>query len=72
MSDGNNRIPILFQFLLDVLCATHSLFRCNVEHDKHLTIISGWRMKKKKLFSTEISDKVSSAHHENLENNFFL
>ena len=46
VSDGNNRILILFQFLLDVLCATYSLFRCNVEHDKHLTIISGWRMKK--------------------------
>ena len=46
VSDGNNRILILFQFLLDILCATYSLFQCNVEHDKHLTIISGWRMKK--------------------------
>ena len=50
LSDGYNRIPILIQFLLDVHCTTHSLFWSTIEDEKHLTIISRWRVKKTKVF----------------------
>ena len=49
VSDGYNRIPILIQFLLDVHCTTHSLFWSTIEDEKHLTIISRWRVKKPKF-----------------------
>ena len=69
VSDGYNRIPILIQFLLDVNCATHSLFWSTKEDEKHLTIISRWRVKKPKFFLYHIR---WSAQHENLQENFFL
>ena len=59
VSDGYNRIPILIQFLLDVHCTTHSLFWSTIEDEKHLTIISRWRVKKTKVFP--ISHKVIGA-----------
>ena len=58
MSDGNNRILILIQFLPDVHCATCSLFQSSIDDYKHLTIISGLRMKKQSLFLKEIPHKV--------------
>ena len=71
VSDGNNRILILTQFLPDAHCATCYLFRSSIDDYKHLTIISGLRMKKQSLFLKEIPHKVWSAHHENLEENLF-
>ena len=59
VSDGYNRIPILIQFLLDIHCTTHSLFWSTIEDEKHLTIISRWRVKKTKVFP--ISHKVIGA-----------
>ena len=59
VSDGYSRIPILIQFLLDVHCTTHSLFWSTIEDEKHLTIISRWRVKKTKVFP--ISHKVIGA-----------
>ena len=50
VSDGYSRIPILIQFLLDVNCTTHSLFWSTIEDEKHLTIISRWRVKKNQSF----------------------
>ena len=64
VSDGYNRIPILIQFLLDVHCTTHSLFWSTIEDEKHLTIISRWRVKKTKVFLYLIR---WSAQHENLQ-----
>ena len=71
VSDGNNRILILTQFLPDAHCATCYLFRSSIDDYKHLTIISGLRVKKQSLFLKEIPHKVWSAHHENLEENLF-
>ena len=72
VSDGNNRILILTQFLPDAHCATCYLFRSSIDDYKHLTIISGLRVKKQSLFLKEIPHKVWSAHHENLEENLFF
>ena len=69
VSDGYNRIPILIQFLLDVNWATHSLFWSIKEDEKHLTIISRWRVKIPKFFLYHIR---WSAQHENIQENFFF
>ena len=67
LSDGNNRIPILIQFLPDVHCVTSSLFWSTREDDDKFPD-GAW---KNRAFFKEISHKVWSAHHEKPKGKLF-
>ena len=67
VSDGNNRIPILIQFLPDVHCVTSSLFWSTREDDDKFPD-GAW---KNRAFFKEISHKVWSAHHEKPKGKLF-
>ena len=54
--------------------ATYCLVRSTTEDDKHLTIMYRVRMalEKTKFYLAEMSQKVRSVHHENLQDGDFI
>ena len=68
VSDGNNRIPILIQFLPDVHCVTSSLFWSTIEDDNKFPD-GAW---KNSFFLKKYLIRCDRRIMKNLKENFFL